>query len=246
MQRFRPSPRSQPICEEVPSRLQQLAPGCLHPTAITRTSRRLPANNSSGHSKAATGPWCGSYAWRLTPAASAGLHIWSGAHPGCDAEATAAHRSAAAGLRLAGRGCARPGPARDLARPGRSYPPTAQPCASACCALLVPRRLPCPPPSPPPTTSPRPYARPRPPAAASSKGHLGPSWYKCDPKKCKASRNCQCPTVLPPGKLAAKDTPQFIVITHDDAVGGWVGGWARQTGGWAGTSPGSYIRSSKG
>ncbi|PRW56282.1 hypothetical protein C2E21_4979 [Chlorella sorokiniana] len=50
--------------------------------------------------------------------------------------------------------------------------------------------------------------------ASGASGAL-PAWYKCD---CSARDNCQCPSIKPPGGLDPKDTPQFILLTHDDAI----------------------------
>ncbi|CAO3632042.1 unnamed protein product [Cunninghamella blakesleeana] len=44
-----------------------------------------------------------------------------------------------------------------------------------------------------------------------------PSAYSCDPNTCKLP-NCHCASTSPPGGLAAKDVPQFVVITFDDSV----------------------------
>lgn len=44
-----------------------------------------------------------------------------------------------------------------------------------------------------------------------------PAWYTCDPATCLAP-DCVCAATAPPGGLAPEDTPQFIVITHDDAI----------------------------
>lgn len=43
-----------------------------------------------------------------------------------------------------------------------------------------------------------------------------PSWYSCDPATC--TGDCACASTSPPGGLAPEDTPQFIVLTHDDAI----------------------------
>jgi hypothetical protein len=40
--------------------------------------------------------------------------------------------------------------------------------------------------------------------------------YFCDKSKC--SGNCVCASLTPPGGMNPKDTPQFILLTHDDAV----------------------------
>lgn len=44
-----------------------------------------------------------------------------------------------------------------------------------------------------------------------------PAWYDCNPTNC-ATPNCMCASSSPPGGLAAADTPQFILLTHDDAI----------------------------
>ncbi|PSC74206.1 left border a [Micractinium conductrix] len=41
--------------------------------------------------------------------------------------------------------------------------------------------------------------------------------YSCDPATCKAPA-CMCPSTKTPGGLAPADTPQFVLITHDDSV----------------------------
>ncbi|KAJ3048636.1 hypothetical protein HK097_010365 [Rhizophlyctis rosea] len=41
--------------------------------------------------------------------------------------------------------------------------------------------------------------------------------YSCDPSKCKLP-NCYCPSIIPPGGLAVSNTPQFVLLTFDDAV----------------------------
>jgi len=41
--------------------------------------------------------------------------------------------------------------------------------------------------------------------------------YSCDPAACKLP-SCYCPTTSPPGELAVRDTPQFVMLTFDDAV----------------------------
>lgn len=45
---------------------------------------------------------------------------------------------------------------------------------------------------------------------------MGPSWYSCDPTKCTGT--CLCPSLTAPGNLAPQDIPQFIIVTHDDAI----------------------------
>ena len=42
--------------------------------------------------------------------------------------------------------------------------------------------------------------------------------YSCDFKKCRGSSGCVCPSTRAPGGLALQRTPQFVVITNDDAV----------------------------
>ena len=45
---------------------------------------------------------------------------------------------------------------------------------------------------------------------------LGPIGYSCDPATCVG--NCHCPSVSPPGNLDPKSIPQFVLLTHDDAI----------------------------
>ncbi|KAJ3191788.1 hypothetical protein HK101_007413 [Irineochytrium annulatum] len=42
--------------------------------------------------------------------------------------------------------------------------------------------------------------------------------YQCDPATCLISKNCHCPSPLPPGNLPVSQTPQFVLLTWDDAV----------------------------
>ncbi|KAH7622737.1 hypothetical protein Ndes2526B_g03576 [Nannochloris sp. 'desiccata'] len=44
-----------------------------------------------------------------------------------------------------------------------------------------------------------------------------PAWYNCNSTNC-APPACMCASNSPPGGLAPADTPQFILLTHDDAV----------------------------
>ncbi|OWR47572.1 chitin deacetylase 8 [Danaus plexippus] len=44
-----------------------------------------------------------------------------------------------------------------------------------------------------------------------------PAAEKCDPEKCKLP-NCRCSSTEIPGNLEARDTPQFVILTFDDAV----------------------------
>jgi len=44
-----------------------------------------------------------------------------------------------------------------------------------------------------------------------------PDWYKCDDTNCKAPA-CRCASIAPPNGLTPEETPQFILVTHDDAV----------------------------
>eukprot|EP00887_Chlorella_sp_A99_P001512 scaffold8.g1512.t1 len=53
-------------------------------------------------------------------------------------------------------------------------------------------------------------------ACIGSAAALGPSWYSCDPSSCKG--DCECPSDSAPGGLSPKEMPQFVLITHDDAV----------------------------
>jgi LysM repeat protein len=46
---------------------------------------------------------------------------------------------------------------------------------------------------------------------------FGPAWYSCDPSKCKAPE-CVCASDSAPRALAPEDVPQFIILTHDDAI----------------------------
>ncbi|KAL4444896.1 hypothetical protein ABPG77_003946 [Micractinium sp. CCAP 211/92] len=43
-----------------------------------------------------------------------------------------------------------------------------------------------------------------------------PSWYSCNPANC--TGDCACASTSPPGGLSPEETPQFIVLTHDDAI----------------------------
>jgi LysM repeat protein/peptidoglycan/xylan/chitin deacetylase (PgdA/CDA1 family) len=42
--------------------------------------------------------------------------------------------------------------------------------------------------------------------------------YSCDPAKCTSAAKCQCPSNAAPGGLATADVPQFVLISHDDAI----------------------------
>jgi len=44
-----------------------------------------------------------------------------------------------------------------------------------------------------------------------------PSWYKCDASNC-AAPSCVCASNSAPGGLTPEETPQFMLITNDDAV----------------------------
>lgn len=44
-----------------------------------------------------------------------------------------------------------------------------------------------------------------------------PDWYQCDETTCKAP-SCRCASIAPPNGLTPETTPQFILITHDDAI----------------------------
>lgn len=44
-----------------------------------------------------------------------------------------------------------------------------------------------------------------------------PDWYKCDETNCKAP-DCRCGSIAPPNGLTPETTPQFILVTHDDAI----------------------------
>jgi len=44
-----------------------------------------------------------------------------------------------------------------------------------------------------------------------------PAWYACNATNC-AAPSCLCASNSAPGGLAPADTPQFILITHDDAI----------------------------
>ncbi|KAI7837264.1 hypothetical protein COHA_008878 [Chlorella ohadii] len=46
---------------------------------------------------------------------------------------------------------------------------------------------------------------------------IGPAWYSCDPEKCQLPE-CVCASDSAPGALAPDDVPQFILLTHDDAI----------------------------
>lgn len=45
---------------------------------------------------------------------------------------------------------------------------------------------------------------------------LGPAYYSCDPNQCIGA--CHCPSLSPPGGLAPSEIPQFVLLTHDDAI----------------------------
>ena len=49
-----------------------------------------------------------------------------------------------------------------------------------------------------------------------SNAGIGPSYYSCDPTTCTGS--CHCPSLVAPGSLNPQETPQFILLTHDDAI----------------------------
>eukprot|EP00887_Chlorella_sp_A99_P005368 scaffold1.g5368.t1 len=42
--------------------------------------------------------------------------------------------------------------------------------------------------------------------------------YRCDPASCLPAKNCACPSTQAPGGLPTKQIPQFVLLTHDDAV----------------------------
>jgi len=44
-----------------------------------------------------------------------------------------------------------------------------------------------------------------------------PDWYDCNETNCKAPA-CRCASIAPPNGLTPEKTPQFILITHDDAI----------------------------
>lgn len=44
-----------------------------------------------------------------------------------------------------------------------------------------------------------------------------PTWYNCDASNCQAP-SCHCASTNIPGGLKPENTPQFLVITHDDAI----------------------------
>ncbi len=70
-----------------------------------------------------------------------------------------------------------------------------------------------------PTAPPLTPARPTPPsptAAIPFQGYTFAPWYACDPAVCVAP--CTCASALPPGGLLPEQTPQFVIITHDDAL----------------------------
>ncbi|XP_077497192.1 chitin deacetylase 1-like isoform X3 [Amblyomma americanum] len=41
---------------------------------------------------------------------------------------------------------------------------------------------------------------------------------ECDPSRCRLEDNCLCVSTKPPGNLTVAETPQFVMITFDDAV----------------------------
>ncbi len=45
---------------------------------------------------------------------------------------------------------------------------------------------------------------------------FGPSSYSCNPATC--TENCHCPSISAPGGLQGANIPQFVLITHDDAI----------------------------
>lgn len=45
---------------------------------------------------------------------------------------------------------------------------------------------------------------------------FGPQSYSCDPTTCVG--DCHCPSLAAPGGLQGADIPQFVLITHDDAI----------------------------
>ena len=45
---------------------------------------------------------------------------------------------------------------------------------------------------------------------------FGPPWYSCDSASC--SGECMCPSLTAPGALSPDEVPQFVLITHDDAI----------------------------
>lgn len=47
---------------------------------------------------------------------------------------------------------------------------------------------------------------------------LGAPGYTCDPSTCTTANNCHCPSISAPGAIPAAELPQFVLITHDDAV----------------------------
>ena len=46
---------------------------------------------------------------------------------------------------------------------------------------------------------------------------FGPVGYSCDPNACKIG-SCQCPSLTNPGGLPPSEIPQFVLVTHDDAI----------------------------
>lgn len=46
---------------------------------------------------------------------------------------------------------------------------------------------------------------------------FGPVGYSCDPNACKIG-SCQCPSLTNPGGLQPSEIPQFVLVTHDDAI----------------------------
>ncbi|KAL4514928.1 hypothetical protein Ndes2526A_g03722 [Nannochloris sp. 'desiccata'] len=47
---------------------------------------------------------------------------------------------------------------------------------------------------------------------------LGAPGYTCDPSKCTIATKCHCPSISAPGNIPAAELPQFVLITHDDAI----------------------------
>jgi hypothetical protein len=56
-------------------------------------------------------------------------------------------------------------------------------------------------------------------AAAQEDGLITTDTYKCDPTTCQLPE-CQCATNKPPGGLSPGQIPQFVLLSHDNALDG--------------------------
>ncbi|EFN56795.1 hypothetical protein CHLNCDRAFT_57507 [Chlorella variabilis] len=53
--------------------------------------------------------------------------------------------------------------------------------------------------------------------AAGQEGLVQTDTFKCDPLKCEPP-TCRCPAYTPPGDLPLEEVPQFVMISHDNAL----------------------------